>query len=276
MKGEIPVIFPWDQLYVTTRSVFCKQEDIRWNVYRKNPFSALWYILGGHATVYTCDEEYLIQTGSVVLLPINIPFRAKITVGHAYLDMLVVQFSLLTRSNHDWLLLYKLPTLLDKADLKKSDFIDLFETYSKNDSLHRYRSNGMFHLLFGTLLEANLEHISPIDSIDNKHYLSVFKVISWMDEHLKDHVTLQDLAKVIHVSTDYLNDLFKSVVSMTPIQYLIHQRIQKAKKLLRQKHIAIKYISQSVGIEDPLYFSRMFKKIEGISPSRYRENNVVS
>ncbi|MFR8336364.1 MAG: helix-turn-helix transcriptional regulator [Eisenbergiella massiliensis] len=69
----------------------------------------------------------------------------------------------------------------------------------------------------------------------------------------------------------YLNRVFKKEKQITPIQFLINLRMEQAKNLIREHpDWDFSLISESVGYHDTHYFSRAFKKAEGISPSEYR------
>ena len=66
--------------------------------------------------------------------------------------------------------------------------------------------------------------------------------------------------------------MFKLYAGITPKQFILQKRISNAEMLLQNRHYNINEISQIVGYENPLYFSRIFQKIKGVSPSEYRKN----
>ena len=72
------------------------------------------------------------------------------------------------------------------------------------------------------------------------------------------------------MSDSYFSSVIKKEVGISFVDYISQVRIRRAKELLRQKHVRIYEICQEVGIENPNYFSSLFKKIEGISPNAYR------
>ena len=96
----------------------------------------------------------------------------------------------------------------------------------------------------------------------------VDKVIGYMTENHTRSITLGELAEYAHVSASYLGSIFRSVTGRSPIDYLIEIRINRAKNLLRDGY-SVTDTSRLVGFNDIYYFSRMFKKHEGISPSDY-------
>ena len=101
-------------------------------------------------------------------------------------------------------------------------------------------------------------------SYSNVH--KVEAVIGYMAKHFDEDVTLQRLAGYARLSESYLGRIFKSVTGRSPIDYLIDIRINHAKNLLHYG-LSVSEISRIVGFRDIYYFSRAFKKREGISPS---------
>lgn len=96
----------------------------------------------------------------------------------------------------------------------------------------------------------------------------VEKVIGYMTENHSRNITLAELAEYAHMSVSYLGSIFRSVTGRSPIDYLIEIRINRAKNLLRDGY-SVTDTSRLVGFNDIYYFSRMFKRHEGISPSEY-------
>ena len=74
----------------------------------------------------------------------------------------------------------------------------------------------------------------------------------------------------MHISPYYLSHLFKEELDITFIEYLTRVRIEEARRLLFQTSMSIQEITQRVGYVDPSYFSRVFKKVTGMTPNRYR------
>ena len=74
------------------------------------------------------------------------------------------------------------------------------------------------------------------------------------------------------MSTSWFIRNFKQYTGTSPMQYILAIRIHNAEVLLQNEHYNITEISNIVGYDNPLYFSRIFKKIKGLSPSEYRKN----
>lgn len=84
-------------------------------------------------------------------------------------------------------------------------------------------------------------------------------------------ITLEDVAREIHVSPQYLSKLFKEETGENFIEYLTGIRIRNAKSLLEGDELSIKEICYNIGYSDPNYFSRIFKKIVGVTPTEYKD-----
>ncbi|GHV71945.1 transcriptional regulator [Spirochaetia bacterium] len=96
------------------------------------------------------------------------------------------------------------------------------------------------------------------------------KTIAFMKNHLHDMISLDELASAAGCSRSHLNYLFKGVSGHSPVMYFLHQKMQAASRDLFFSTLPVKDIALSYGIEDPYYFSRIFKKIMGVSPRQYR------
>jgi AraC-like DNA-binding protein len=96
------------------------------------------------------------------------------------------------------------------------------------------------------------------------------KAITFIQDHIHDAITLEQLINVSGLSTSHLNYLFKKSTGHAPIDYFLRTKIQAACRDLSFSNLPNKDIAAAYGIEDPYYFSRLFKKITGLSPQQYR------
>ena len=102
------------------------------------------------------------------------------------------------------------------------------------------------------------------------HYKNdVAKTIAYIEENYMHRLTLASISANVNLSSSYLCRVFKSEVGISITSYLNNLRIRKAATLIKEQDLSLKEISAMVGIDDQLYFSRLFKKCMGISPSEY-------
>ncbi|MFD0670741.1 helix-turn-helix domain-containing protein [Cohnella sp. GCM10027633] len=96
------------------------------------------------------------------------------------------------------------------------------------------------------------------------------RAIRYMNAHIGSSVTLGELAMHTGLSKQHLIYLFKQETGFPPVDYYLRLKMQKAGQQLSLTGLSIKEIAAEFGFGDPYYFSRMFKKLMGVSPSEYR------
>ena len=96
-------------------------------------------------------------------------------------------------------------------------------------------------------------------------------VKNYIDENYDKDINLDQLSKLVYVSKTHLINKFKERYGLTPIQYLIEIRIRHAKILLRDTTKSITDIACSIGFNDSVYFSAVFRKLVGVTPSYFRK-----
>ena len=107
-------------------------------------------------------------------------------------------------------------------------------------------------------------------TINEGHYTDdIAKTLAYIEENYMHRLTLSSISANVSLSSSYLCRVFKSEVGTSITSYLNNLRIRKAATMIKDNLLSLKEISTMVGIDDQLYFSRLFKKCMGISPSEY-------
>ncbi|MBR1838993.1 MAG: helix-turn-helix domain-containing protein [Prevotella sp.] len=111
-----------------------------------------------------------------------------------------------------------------------------------------------------------IHNVAPLIRNDKDDLLE--RVRSYIDEHIADEdLTIPALASAMGMSRATFFTRFKELTSLSPQDYLIHYRIAHARRLLEGTALGVAEVAYRCGFSDPKYFSRVFKKIEGMSPS---------
>ncbi len=101
------------------------------------------------------------------------------------------------------------------------------------------------------------------------------KAVKYIQQHYDQEISLEDIAGRSGFSIYYFCKMFKKYYNSSFTDYLSTIRVEKAKILLRDPHLNVKEITQMIGYVDPNYFTRVFKKYEGITPTEYRNKILL-
>ncbi len=96
------------------------------------------------------------------------------------------------------------------------------------------------------------------------------RITVYLDENYMHDLALSDVAQTLHYSDAYFCKIFKQCFGVSFVMYLADLRVKKAKEMLEDISINIKEISGLVGYQDPNYFTKVFKRMENVTPSEYR------
>ncbi|MBE6584502.1 MAG: helix-turn-helix domain-containing protein [Ruminococcaceae bacterium] len=100
---------------------------------------------------------------------------------------------------------------------------------------------------------------------------SAMAVADYVDDHLSDKLTVDSVARGVHLSPSGIYKCMRQSYNCTLGEYICARRIERAAKLLEDADISIEEVADAVGFSDAAYFSRCFKKIMGVSPREYRK-----
>ena len=103
-------------------------------------------------------------------------------------------------------------------------------------------------------------------------------VINYIEQHISNQITLEDLAALVHFEKSHLTERFKEMWGISPIRYVNYLRIERAKALLATTDKSVTEIAASAGFASIHYFCRYFKEKENMTPIQYRllrQNNVT-
>jgi two-component system, response regulator YesN len=102
---------------------------------------------------------------------------------------------------------------------------------------------------------------------------TIREAINYIDKHLKDEINQKDVAAHVHLNPSYFSVLFKEQVKLTFSEYVTRRRIQRAKELMLSTNLPISEIAEEAGYKTSKYFIKLFKELEGMTPSAYRKTN---
>ena len=115
---------------------------------------------------------------------------------------------------------------------------------------------------------------SVFDWAGARHANVIHQTVQYLNTHYSEKITMEQMAQRVYLSSSYFSRVFKEETGESFTTYLTRIRIERTKGLLKQKSIRLTDIAQLIGFEDQSYFTKVFKKQEGIPPLRYRESHA--
>lgn len=166
------------------------------------------------------------------------------------------------------------PTKSDEILFAASEAISEIKMIrSKDEALNNYRKK--VHEYYGINCLTNdkvLADISEKNEKGSSHNFLIAKAINYIKENYYCDIDLKTVADEIYISTWYLSKLLKKETGFTFVDLLNKIRVEEAKKLLSQPQYKVYEIAQTVGFTDVPYFSKLFKKITGLTPLEYKNS----
>jgi len=102
------------------------------------------------------------------------------------------------------------------------------------------------------------------------------KAISYIQNHYQQDICIDEVCEFVALSVSHFCALFKQVTGSTFLEYVTRCRIEKAKYLLLHTEVKVYQLSPLVGYQDSKYFTQVFKKMTGMTPSEFRGNAEIS
>lgn len=226
----------------------------------------------GQGSIFSGDKEFNVKEGDLLLFPASTPhfYHRKVDSVSWFHHWIYFRPKgiwadwLTWHENKYGVYLTQNLALHIRQDLEK-----LFtEITSVSKSTKAYHDELALNLLEQLLIRCKLCQPDVVSkSLDPR----IVKVMNLLSINLNKNFNNKELADFICLSPSRLGHLFLDEIGITISQWRIEQRITRAKQLLVTSNHNINQISFMVGYDDPLYFSRIFKKKAGVSPKQYRE-----
>lgn len=249
--------------------------DDTWKEKRYIPdHNKFYYICDGDGWVETGEKSFFPKKGDLVLIPANQP--------HAY--------SIINDNHYKKYWCHFTATIGDKNLFEIFDFPNIINITEDNEwitqlfqKLITYEREGDI----SSVLKAKavlLQMVSYFLEKTQAKELRIYKspaieklevLLSYIDKHLDQPITVEQLADIVHLQVNYFIKFFRSHLGNTPMNYVKRQRLDKAKHYLLDSDLPISQIGQMVGYVEVSHFSNQFKSYTGMTPSLYRKQQRI-
>lgn len=144
-----------------------------------------------------------------------------------------------------------------------------YDFYQKYENYRRIVSLKLQELIIKACRNYTSTKIESTEKHFNKSFIKVRGIVNYLERHYSEPIVSKDIEELFESNYNYLNRIFQKMTGNTIINYLNLIRINKARDLICTTTIKFSEIGYLVGINDPYYFSKLFKKITGMTASQY-------
>jgi AraC-like DNA-binding protein/quercetin dioxygenase-like cupin family protein len=233
------------------------------------------FILEGQGTFKVGDKEYALDKNQAFLITPGIVTHYQADVDNPWVYCWIgfngiKAYSMLK----DGYFTQKSPVLhYDSTCLIPKYMEEILNTEVKypGSSLKR---KALLYLIISEIQRINASLHTEEQAANHKR-VYVDKAVSFIERNYSRNISVMDIVKYVGLDRSYFSSLFKKSMDISPQGYLVNFRMKKTAGLLMYTDLMIGDIARSVGYNDPLCFSRVFKKVMGSSPLYYRMNDKV-
>lgn len=256
---------------------FHETRKFRHKVVRTLPNHELIFITGGSGDITLAQKKYPVKKGMLFYICPDVLHSIE-TSREEPIYFFSVHFSYAYVSFEDgkWAVEDEMKTLPIEPVQELMDYYPIEEIFKKLVDTWNAKLPG-YEFFSKTFLQQLFIALYQNKRRQNRNYsssLKVERVIAYMHQHIQQRVTLPELSAVMQISPFYLSRTFKTITGYSIIEYFNRIKIDKAKELIIEGDKKVKEVAQILGFSDEFYFSRMFKKVEGVSPSEFYRKNI--
>ena len=153
---------------------------------------------------------------------------------------------------------------------------ELLSIYKRLALIYRQPSRkALTETLLARLIHLVFADAASFEFQREEEYTPTDKILSYINRHYMNNITLEELAEHVHLSRHYLVHLFKKETGKTVFEYIMSTRLEQAKRMLSCTKLSIAQIACECGFESSSYFCRRFRTAFGITPKNFREEKAV-
>ncbi|MCL2361931.1 MAG: AraC family transcriptional regulator [Defluviitaleaceae bacterium] len=224
-------------------------------------FVDLTYVIGGSAVYFIDGQEYTVKEGDLLCIPCKSRRSATSHLASSF-ECFAANFRLYDETNVEVDVPLPLISTVGVHEGLASQFKRLNENWLRRRPGYIMRGRAFFMLILQRLSEMLLYEVDT-HQFDKR----VKAVIRFITDNYAEAISITDAAKTVHLTPNYLGILFKQETNVTFRDYLNNIRLNQAEDMLRAGEGSITEVAHKCGFKDVFYFSRLFKKYKGATPS---------
>ncbi|MCQ6557282.1 AraC family transcriptional regulator [Paenibacillus mendelii] len=239
----------------------------------KDDFNRLYFMVDGRCSISVDGLSLTPASGQLILLPAGAEISATSYNGENFAKYFC-HFTATIGGSRLFDLLHTAPVIeVEDTLLLAEQFQELNRCFSGEGITSILRAKTVLNQLLCYFIEKN-PSVSLHDS-GHPSIQSMTRVLEYIDHHLADKLSVEELARLVHFHPHYFIQVFRTMMGYSPMQYIAKLRFERASTLLLSTKLNINEIAEYVGIH-PEYFTKFFKHHGGVSPTEYRNQSKAA
>ncbi|UKS28118.1 AraC family transcriptional regulator [Paenibacillus sp. HWE-109] len=252
-------------------AVQVRSEHLAEYSFSSNPHTEIFLLQEGRGELYNGGQMQSILEGDLLVIHPDTEYGMRPTTGTSFRGILISISGVFISGLPEGRLLDQDALPLLRMETEFDNFNRFFSDIYKEACTPAIGSSEIIASLLQTFL---IMLFRFTDHRPRSTSISIPQIVkAYIEENYVRDLSLNDLASVVYVSPYHLAHLFKVEIGISPIQYLIKCRIDKAKRLLTGTTLSVQDISLQVGYPNSNYFNLLFKKTTGESPGKFRKQS---
>ncbi len=232
-------------------------------------YNKFYFIIEGEGWLKIKDKEFYPLPGQLFLMPEGVVQSYSAINDNAF-KKYWCHFTAKT-GNINIFDKIQLPYYINVSDRLNLEvlFKDLIQCYESGNLVSSFRVKAILMEIIAYYIENAFDSdVNMLNTLDNE---KLNCVINYIDEHLSENITVEQLAKILHFNPRYFIRFFKQHIGNTPIQYINRIRMEKAKSILKSTGMNVSDVADITGFNDLFHFSKVFKAHTGFTPTEFKK-----
>ena len=222
----------------------------------------LYYVTDGEADIILKEKTIHLQKGHLYLIPSHSVLTGKCN------DFLSHHFIHFQFDEYAYNLFY---AVRPKTEVEADEFDEHYFRLLEHNMLEKAKGplSAQAELEINGIMQILISKFLPSDTLDDD-IIQFLDIIAYIDANLHRSITVEELANKAALNKVYFSNIFSKHIGISPSQFIINRRLEKAMDIMRHSDSSLKEIAFKVGFDNAMYFPRIFKKKIGMTPSKFK------